>query len=109
MYDILTQNNIRGDLELCRFGKQKTTQGNPLVMNFFMGRDEGKRKSIIATAWKILGATSIISRSNKKRLQILQEVLLGDCICKSDGEWLKYAKETLTHNKIEIANLSAAV
>ena len=53
MYDIVINNNIKIDGQLCKFAMEQKAQNNPLVANLVMGKDEKKRRSIIQTAWKM--------------------------------------------------------
>ena len=54
LYNIIAKNNIKTDLHLCPHAMMKLNENNnPLLSEFIMTRDDNRRNSMIATAWKL--------------------------------------------------------
>ena len=75
---------------------------NPLLSDFIMTRDDKRRKSMIATAWKLNMAAPVIERNNKSRLEILEESFTKPCIQGCASRRLTQAQDTFLKNDIDI-------
>ena len=110
LYNIITKNNIKTDLQLCRHAMMELNENNnPLLSDFIMTRDDKRRNSMIATAWKLNTAAAVIERNNKSRLEILEESFTKPCIPGCASRWLTQAQDTLLKNDIDISLFTTAV
>ena len=65
LYNIITKNNIKTDLRLFRHAMIELNESNnPFLSDFIMTKDDKRRNSMIATAWKLNMAAAVIERTN---------------------------------------------
>lgn len=106
----ITKNNIKTDLWLCRHAMIELNESNNLFLSdFIMTKDDKRRNSMIATAWKLNTAAAVIERNNKSRLQILDESLSKLRIPGCASRWLTQTQDTLFKNDIDINLFTTAV
>lgn len=109
LYDIVINNNIKTDIELCRLASEEREKGNIELANFVIGKDEKRRNSLISTSWKMKTASSVLEREAKSRMELLREAKEKDCIAGCGGRWLEQAAQTLSLNNISKVEFAANI
>lgn len=107
LHDVVIGNNIKSDKELCKLANQQKKDGNDALSNFVLAKEEKKRNSFIATAWKMVNAEQELERDNKSRLDLLAEAKSSVDEC--GGRWLELARETLAKNNINETDFASSV
>ena len=70
------------------------------IAEFIVNRGPRVVSEVLTTAWEMRNAQQKLERSQKTRVQILQEAAQGECIDGCNGEWLTSACEVLQQNGI---------
>ena len=106
---ILTDNNVKTDLELCHLSKKLLDNNQPQLSNWVMDHPNEKyRLDVVKTAWKMHGSEKEIEKRNTPRLAKLRahlnaehaEDIENGIQCR--GRWLQAAVEILRSNEISI-------
>ena len=99
VYDIITTNNIRNERDLFCLALQQKEEGKTDLMTYVLTISDKRRGEIVKTAWRMNNASVNRERSNKTRLQLLEEAENTECSCA--GQWAEKAVETLRSNSID--------
>ena len=58
------------------------------VAEFILNRGPRVVEEVLASAWEMRTAQEKLDRSNKSRIEILEETEQGECVTGCEGQWL---------------------
>lgn len=105
----IVQKGIKSDIELMVLAKQQDEEGKVDLAQFIFNQPPKKLNDLIATAWKMEMAPTILARRNVSRMSVIANALVDDCVNDCDKTWIQSAKEVLRNNKINAYVFAAAI
>lgn len=100
---------IKSDVELIVLAKQQDAEGEADLAQFIYNQPPKKLNDLIATAWKMEMAPTILERCHTSRVAIVETALQENCVDGCDTIWIKCAKEVLRNNKVNAYVFAAAI
>lgn len=100
---------IKSDIELMVLAKQQEEEGKVHLAQFIFNQAPKKLNDLIATAWRMEMALTILARRNVLRMSVIGNALEEDCVNDCDKTWIQSAKEVLRNNKINAYVFAAAI
>ena len=107
--EIVEAKSIKTRTELLALARQQKIEGKSDLAEFIMNRQPKVINHIINTTWDMLNAEENLARSNKTRMELLEESAGSVCIDNCEGRWLRCAKEVLLANGIELRQFANAI
>ena len=89
--------------------KQQDVEGKEDLAQFIYNQTPKKLNDLIATAWKMEMAATILERRNTLRMSVVETALEENCVDGCDTIWIKCAKEVLRNNKVNAYVFAAAI
>jgi hypothetical protein len=100
---------IKSDVELMVLAKQQDVEGKADLAQLIYNQTPKKLNDLIATAWKMEMAATILERRNTLRMSVVETALEENCGDGCDTIWIKCAKEVLRNNKVNAYVFAAAI
>ena len=107
--EIILERGIKTRTELLALAQEQKEEGKTDIAEFVVNRGAGVVAEVIDTAWEMKHAKDKLERSQKSRMEILEEVLAEECVADCNGNWYYSAHETLEKNGIEKSTFANAV
>ena len=98
--EIIVEKGIQTRTALLAFTNKQKLEGKCDIAEFIMNRGPRVVAEVLNTAREMTNAQDKLERSKKTRLELLQEVALGNCVTGCEGKWLTCALEVLQQNGI---------
>lgn len=98
--ELIVQKGIKNRTELLAFANKQKMEGKFDVAEFIVNRGPRVVAEVLTTAWEMRTAQEKLDRSNKSRIEILEEAEQGECVTGCEGQWLSCALEVLQQNGI---------
>ncbi|CAB4040019.1 Hypothetical predicted protein, partial [Paramuricea clavata] len=89
--------------------KQQDVEGKADLTQFIYNQTPKKLNDLIATAWKMEMAATILERLNMLRMSVVETALEENCVDGCDTIWIKCGKEVLRNNKVNAYVFAAAI
>ena len=109
LFDTIVANDIKCDEQLYQLALREKEKGNNELANFIISKDEKRRNSVLATAWKMQNSSVVLARKAKTRIEIMEESRSAECVPGCDGKWYAQAEQTLNLNQIDVNDFCTAV
>ena len=99
--NFMVKRGIKTEDELLSLAWARVKDGEPDLQSFVLNKNPKARADLIVTTWRMQGASQLLERSRKTRIQIISETLKTECVetCK-EKHWLRCAKNILSNNRI---------
>jgi hypothetical protein len=105
----IIEKGIKSDVELMALAKQQDDEGKTDLAQFIYNQPPKKLNDLIATAWKMETAVTILERRNISRMSVVEATLEESCVDRCDMIWINSAKEVLRNNKVNAYVFAAAI
>ena len=96
-------------LELVCFTMQQNREGNTHLAEFVANKGHKAVDEALSVATEFAGAEAKLARSKKTRVELLHDVIQGECTDRCEGKWLPVALEVLRSNGILVSAFNNAV
>lgn len=107
--EIVRKNKLFSRLELMNFAIKQQREGKTEMMEFIANRGAKAVQQAIDLGEEIEEVPAILERSNKTRLQLLQEAYNSKCVDDCGGKWLSMALQIISSNEISISSFCGAI
>ena len=99
--EIIVTKNIKTRTELLALAREQKLEGKTDIAEFLVNRGSKVVSDVLQMAWEMEGAKETLERQMKRRLELLEEEIWGECVENCNGQWLKCAREVLQRNGVE--------
>lgn len=99
--NLIVREGIESEDKLLSLAWERAQDGEPDLQSFVLNKTPKARADLLTTTWRMQGATQMLKRSSKTRMEIISDTIKSECVdtCK-DKNWLKCAKLILRNNKV---------
>ena len=99
--EILLENNIKRDVELCALANTQKSEGKTDLSEFIITKGMKAINDLIHATWKVHGAAAAIERESVPRMSLIRKVLEAEeCANGCQGRWIKCATDVLRKNGV---------
>lgn len=107
--EIIQAKKITSRIQLMAFASAQKREGKTDLAEFICNRGSKAVDDCLAVAMELASAEEKYSRSQKNRLELLQESNDSECVEGCGGKWIQAALDLLAKNEIDVAVFSSAV
>ena len=107
--EFVIQNDVKDDEHLLAIANERHASGQKDLYQFIVNKQPKRISDLINTAWRINAAPDVIRNETMSRIEKVKQYLSVECIENCSGRWIKFAKEVLRNNDINIYVFTAAL